>query len=364
MSMTNPDGKLERTNPAFCQFLGYLLEEMADLSFSSVTHPDDQAESRECVRSLLAGERDTWSMEKRYLTKDGRTVWTQVDTTLARDGQGHPLHFLTNILDITERKRAEEEIRKLNEELEERVRERTAQFEAANKELEAFAYSVSHDLRAPLRAVDGYVGILLEDFGHHLEAEGKRVCAIISESARDMGKLIDNLLAFSRIGRRAMQPSGVDMATMVRSIFFELTTPEGRTRIDFHVAPLPRALVDPPLVRHVWMNLLSNAIKFSSTKERAVIEVSGGQQEGEVVYSVKDNGAGFDMQYADKLFGVFQRLHSQREFEGTGVGLAIVQRIIHRHGGRVWAEGETGKGATFHFSLQGLGVGGFLASDN
>ncbi len=247
--------------------------------------------------------------------------------------------------------RAVENVRLL-EGLEERVRERTAQLEAANKELEAFSYSVSHDLRAPLRAVDGYTRILLEDFAPYLDAEGKRVCGVISESARAMGRLIDDLLAFSRVGRASLQLSAIEMTTMAQSIFHEATTPEEREGIDFQVRPLPTAVGDPNLMRQVWMNLLANGVKFSAKKGQPVIEVGAEQQGREIIYFVRDNGAGFDMQYADKLFGVFQRLHSTKEFEGTGVGLAIVQRIILRHGGRIWAEGEPGKGATFYFTLK------------
>jgi light-regulated signal transduction histidine kinase (bacteriophytochrome) len=240
-------------------------------------------------------------------------------------------------------------------ELEQRVIQRTTELEAANKELEAFAFSVSHDLRAPLRAIDGYAKILVEDFPSQLGDEGKRLCSILSDNARKMGKLIDDLLTFSRLGRTEMQLSRVDMGTLANSIFHELTTPESRARIDFQVESAPKGFGDPILIRQVWMNLLSNAVKFSSKRERSVIVVRGEIREDEIIYSVQDNGAGFDMKYIDKLFGVFQRLHSTREFEGTGVGLAIVQRIIHRHGGRVWAEGATDKGATFYFTLKHKG---------
>ena len=246
---------------------------------------------------------------------------------------------------------AERKLQAFNAELEQRVADRTAELETANKELEAFCYSVSHDLRAPLRAVDGYTRILVDDHAAGLDAEGQRVCAIIQQGARDMGQLIEDLLAFSRIVRSSLKLSAVDMATLARSIFFEVTSPAERERIDFQVGALPQAVADPTLLRQVWLNLLSNAVKFSGKRPRAGIDVQASERDGEIVYSVRDNGAGFDMQFADKLFGVFQRLHSVKEFEGTGVGLAIVRRIIERHGGRTWAEGLPGKGATVYFSL-------------
>ena len=267
------------------------------------------------------------------------------------DGSRRCTHVLWVGRDVTERRRAADAERRLNEELEQRVAERTSQLEAANTELEAFAYSVSHDLRAPARAVDGYAGILMEDYGARLDAEGQRLCAVVRSEAQRMGRLIDDLLAFSRLGRAEMRTSRVDMGRLVAEVFEELAPPDRRARIALRVCPLPDVTGDPALLRQVWLNLLGNAIKFSGLKPQAVIEVSGRRDGGEVVYAIADNGAGFDMAYQAKLFGVFQRLHDDSDFSGTGVGLAIVQRVIQRHGGRVWAEGMVDRGATFFVAL-------------
>jgi PAS domain S-box-containing protein len=236
-------------------------------------------------------------------------------------------------------------------ELDNKVMERTAQLEAANKELEAFSYSVSHDLRAPLRAIDGYTKILLEDNAEHLDDDGRRVCNVIRTNTRKMGKLIDDLLAFSRLSRYEMQQSVIDMKILANSIFHEVTNAEIRSRIDFIVDDIQQAHGDPTMIRQLWINLIGNAVKYSSRKEKAIINVGGSAVGNFYEYCIRDNGVGFDMQYVKKLFGVFQRLHSEKEFEGTGVGLAIVQRVVHRHGGQVRAEGKVGEGATFYFSL-------------
>jgi PAS domain S-box-containing protein len=351
LALSDSNFSFMAANPAFCQMLGYTEDELTKFTFADITPQYQVNTDKYYVEAMARGEVTQYVTEKQYLKKDGQLFWGHLVTTPIHNKEGNIVYYIAMVQDITEKKRAEEEIKQLNANLEKRVEERTAQLLIANKELEAFSYSVSHDLRAPLRAIDGFTSILLEDYNTKLDDEGKRVCSVIRENSQRMGQLIDDLLSFSRLSRTEMQCFQIDMTKLVNSIYLELTTPEMRQKIDFRLGKLHNALGDPAMLKQVWINLISNAIKFTSKHERVVISITSKTQNGSIVYCIKDNGAGFDMKYADKLFGVFHRLHNVKEFEGTGVGLAIVKRVVQRHGGEVWATGETDKGATFFFSL-------------
>ena len=351
--MMNSEGKVVFWNAAAQAMFGY---------------PAHEAEGRE-LHTLIVPPRFYEAYRKGFeqfkLTGTGTVIGRKMElAALRKDGMEYPIeasmaavrlhgkwHVIGILRDITERKQAEDKINELNRNLERRVAERTVQLEAANKELEAFSYSVSHDLRTPLRAIDGFSRILLDDYTDKLDNEGKRLLNVVRDNTSRMGQLIDDILMFSRSSRLEMNFSTIDMEKLAREVFEELQPSIEHGKLQLKIEAIPPATGDRAMMHQVFVNLLSNAIKFSRHREAAIIKVGGSIEGDEAVYYVKDNGAGFDMQYADKLFGVFQRLHSENEFEGTGIGLAIVKRIITRHDGRVWAEGKVNEGATIYFAL-------------
>ncbi len=254
-------------------------------------------------------------------------------------------------LDISEIRKAQRDIEELNVNLERKVSERTAQLDSSIKELESFSYSVSHDLRAPLRAIHSYTAILEEEYSNKLDEEGIKIIEVILRNSRVMGELIDDLLTFSRLGRKEISRMEIPMNSLVKSVSDEFLSAPSGNKITFTIRPLPPAEGDKALIKQVWVNLISNAVKYASRQPEICIEIGSYVKEGQNIYFIKDNGVGFDMKYYHKLFGVFQRLHSQEEFEGTGVGLATTQRIVKKHRGEIWAEAAVNEGATFHFSL-------------
>jgi PAS domain S-box-containing protein len=313
-------------------------------------HPDDRAENERAVTALLDGL-DSTDLEFRIVRPDGETRHIHQTVQMRRDEAGAAVLGFGVMQDVSELRRAEAELRQLTLELERRVEERTAQLTAANQELEAFSYSVSHDLRAPLRHIGGFTELLERRYGEALDDKAHHYMTTIRDAARQMGALIDDLLQFSRAGRVEMKLAEVPMDELVAETLERIREDAGERRIEWTVAPLPVVWGDSALLRQVWTNLLDNAVKYTRTRETAHIAIEVTETDGEHEFIVRDDGVGFDMAYVDKLFGVFQRLHRSDEFEGTGIGLANVRRIVGRLGGRTWADGVEGEGAAFHFSL-------------
>jgi len=343
---------IQSCNPYAERFFGYSREEMTGRPIAFLSHPDDEELNQELGKSALTEKRPAYSMEKRYIRKDGTTVWGNLTVSYLFDERGEVDIIVGMVQDITDRKRYERQIEGMNELLETRVAERTAELRSALEHMESFSYSISHDLRAPLRALDGYSQMIIEETGDSLQEPVRTWLDRISHNARTMAALIDDLLTFSRLNRQQVVRKTVNLTEVIGEIAQSLGV-DAMHDVSISCGHLPPVDADPGLVRQVFFNLIENAVKYRDPTRPATISVTAVVQEGKpVIYQVTDNGIGFDMQYHDRIFGVFQRLHREGDIPGTGVGLAIVQNIVHRHGGWVRAESALGVGSTFSFTLE------------
>lgn len=351
MAIVDLGGHWLEVNPAFEKIFGYPAGDMVGRHVLEFTHPEDLELTRGYLRGLTDGSLTALDAPKRYLRRDGSVLWAHLNVAMVRDGEGRPAYMIAQLRDISAQKQAEMALQELNRTLEQRVAERAAELRAANQQLRQFAYGVSHDLRGPLRAIDGFALQLERHFAQALDDTGRDYLHRIRDNAGRMSNLIDGLLELSRATSADMRLQPVDLSLLAEWVGAELqdAEPDRRARID--VQPELHARGDERLLKSLFSQLLDNAWKFSAQCEQVLIEVRGTRQADGLRLSVRDRGCGFDMAYADRLFEPFQRLHGQAEGGGSGLGLAIAQRIVHRHGGRLWAESELGAGSVFHVFL-------------
>lgn len=347
MSLTFPDGRFIEVNPAFCSFLGYTTDELMQLSSEEITHPDDRDQVRLLRDEARKRRATSYAIDKRYLRRDGATIWGRVSSNWFYDDDGKPVYALAVIQDITDRKRIEAALR----ESEANLANHALELEAANRELEAFNYTVSHDLRSPLTSIGGFCEVLTGLGKGHLDDQCKSIIRHISGTVRYMDQLIETLLNFSRLSQCKMTRATVDLSAVAKAVATQLKMRDPHRQVDFIIPGKVVVEGDAKLLREVLDNLMDNAWKYTGKQETALIEFGVFETNGKTAYFVRDNGPGFDMTQADRLFIPFHRLHSREEFAGHGIGLSSAKRIILRHGGRIWAEGERGKGATFYFTL-------------
>jgi len=347
----DPEGVIVRMNQTECRWLGYQPDELiGKKTVFDLLAPEDRRSARARFERLLAGE-DIGTGEVHFVKKDGTRFAVLVSSAVARDARGLPYRVRATMLDQTEFRGARDMVNRLNASLQRHV----AELEDVNQELERFSYTVSHDLRAPLRAIAGFANLLKEGHASQLDPEGLRLLGVIHANTERMGRLIDDLLALSRLSRVPLTRAPVDMTSVVAAVLADRKAAGSDGGVKIAVGSLPSVEADPALIKQVWERLIDNAVKFTARVKDPLVEIGAKTGNGSTVYSVRDNGEGLDMQYAEKVFEVFERLHPQSEYEGTGVGLAVVRRVVHRHGGRVWVESAPGQGATFFFTLDAKG---------
>ncbi|MBI3775692.1 MAG: PAS domain S-box protein [Gammaproteobacteria bacterium] len=348
-------GKLLRVNQKFCEIVGYSSAELSQLPVQTMTYYEDLQREQGQLNMLKNGDISEYTLEQRYCRKDGALVWVSLTVAPMWLASGTLRYHVAVVQDITARKQAEAELQQFSASLERRVAERTAQLLALNQESEAFSYSVSHDLRAPLRSIDGFCQVLAEDYGKLLDEAGKTHLSRVRKAAQRMGVLIDDLLRLALIARAEITRTDIDLTQLAEEIINEFHVQAEACPITFTVQSGLNAYGDASLLRIVLENMLGNAVKYTRNASQPQIELGSMMLDGRNVFFVRDNGAGFDMAYAGKLFKAFERLHRSDDYPGTGVGLATVKRIVNRHGGEVWAEGRPGKGAVFYFTLDAPG---------
>ena len=334
------EGRFLRVNHHLCQMTGYSVEELLRMSPLDLSLPEDAQHNRDELSAYLQDKMPVFDVVRRYRQKSGNIIWVHVTANMIRDANAKPLHSVGIIIDISKRIRAEEALK-----------QHSANLEAINKELELFSFSVSHDLRAPLRAIEGYSRMIFKKEGDQFGEETQRQFQLIRDNANAAGRLIEDLLDFSRLTKQDIAKRDIDMEEIVGEVWQELVTINPDREMTLKIGPISAAYGDRTLVKQIYGNLLGNAVKFTRGRTPAVIEAGSAIRDNEAIYYVRDNGVGFDMKFYDKLFGLFQRLHSDEEYEGTGIGLALVQRIINRHGGQVWAESKIDEGTTVYFTL-------------
>jgi PAS domain S-box-containing protein len=349
--MIDASGKIQSWNVGAESTFGYSLKEAVGKGVEMLYSGSEVAVGRHISDLNLAVEKGRVEYRRKQVRSDGSDFFAHTILTAMYTAEGRFSGFALATSDVTEQQKLEQENEILQKRLEDKVQQRTKELQVVNKELEAFSYSVSHDLRTPLRAIIGFSQILREDYSDRLDEEGRRLLNNISRNTKMMGELIDDLLKFSKLSRLEKIDTAVDMLHLVQIVIDHLEEVWNKKRYTFIVSDVPPCSGDDSMLKQVWTNLIDNAMKYASKSAEPTIEIGGTADEETITYYVKDNGVGFDMKYAGNLFGVFQRLHTTEQFEGTGLGLALVQRIIHKHNGTVWAEASPDKGATFYFTI-------------